>query len=94
MRTSVVRSPICLWCVRPGQTIFSSLSALFKACFGGFVSYALSRVAVAAVQHNARARACFVTRFAAAAAPAGGAHLTPLREHRGEETGDDVAPRR
>ena len=24
----------------------------------------------------------------------GRAHLTPLREHRGEETGDDVAPRR
>ena len=98
MRTSVVRSPICLWCVRPGQTIFSSLSALFKACFGGFVSYALSRVAVVAVQHNARARARMFcnpgSRPPLRLQALGRAHLTPLREHRGEETGDDVAPRR
>ena len=42
MRTSVVRSPICLWCVRPGQTIFSSLSALFLALVGLSLTHSLA----------------------------------------------------
>ena len=46
---------------------------------------------------NTTRRACFVTPGSAAPLrlqALARAHLTPLREHRGEETGDDVAPRR